>query len=257
LGWDVLVGASLAVVGPVLRPAAFEVEFTEASGMRRREHLASCWDVRFEDAVPVRPFCWTTGQRHFAGWWWSATTSRHVGHESWLERDQAMLLDFDPEVVAFSSQPFWLSWPEAGRTRRHAPDYFARLADGTGVVIDVRADDRIPAEDAEVFEMTARACAAVGWDYQRAGLVDPVLAANVRWLAGYRHPRCMNRERATRLREVFAIPAPLLAGARAVGDPLAVLPVLYHLLWTGALTADLASVPLSGESPVTASGGAE
>jgi hypothetical protein len=163
-----------------------------------------------------------------------------------------MMLDFDPGVVAFSSQPFWLSWQEAGKMRRHAPDYFARLADGTGVVIDVRADDQIPAKDAGVFEMTARVCASVGWVYRRAGAVDPVLAANVRWLAGYRHPRCLHRERAVRLREVFAGPAPLLAGARAAGDPVAVLPVLFHLMWTGVLVTDLASASLSGESVVAA-----
>jgi hypothetical protein len=27
-----------------------------------------------------------------------------------VERDVAMLLDFDPEIVGFSAQPFWLSW---------------------------------------------------------------------------------------------------------------------------------------------------
>lgn len=167
-----------------------------------------------------------------------------------------MMLDFDPQVVAFSSQPFWLSWTEAGRTRRHAPDYFARLADGTAVVIDVRADDQIPARDAEVFEMTARACASVGWAYRRAGEVGRVLAANVRWLAGYRHPRCMNQDLAARLREVFASPGGLLAGARAVGDPLAVLPVLYHLLWTRVLVTGLVSAPLSAESAVASAGGA-
>jgi hypothetical protein len=41
------------------------------------------------------------GQRNFPGLWWSATMGRHVGFESWLERDHAMLLDFDPRVVAF------------------------------------------------------------------------------------------------------------------------------------------------------------
>jgi len=38
---------------------------------------------------------------------------------------------------------------------------------------------------------------------------------------------------------VFAHPVPLLAGAEAVGDPIAVLPVLVHLLWLQDLTADL------------------
>jgi len=188
------------------------------------------------------------------GSWWSAKTGRHVGHESWLERDHAMVLDFDPRIAAFSSQPFWLSWQDDGKLRRHAPDYFARMADGAALVLDVRADDQIPARDAEIFEVTARACASVGWAYRRAGVLDPVLAANVRWLAGYRHPRCMHQERAARLREVFTRPAPLLAGARAAGDPVAVLPVLYHLLWTGLLVTDLATVPLSTGSVVTVSG---
>lgn len=165
-----------------------------------------------------------------------------------------MMLDFDPLVTAFSSQPFWLRWAQSGKTRRHAPDYFARLADGTGVVIDVRADDRIPEKDAEVFEMTRRACVGVGWAYRRVGVLDPVRAVNFRWLAGYRHPRCMKPDLAVRLRDVFASPAPLLAGARAAGDPVAVLPVLYHLLWAGVLSADLDSEPLGTGSAVTAAG---
>jgi hypothetical protein len=250
------VSDSSAVAGQAPLAAGVVAEFIGADGARRRERLAWCWDVRFEDVAPVRSFRWATGQRHFPGWWWSATTGRHIGHESWLERDTAMMLDFDPQVVGFSSQPLWLSWTDAGRTRRHAPDYFARLADGTAVVIDVRADGQIPAKDAEVFALTAQACASVGWAYRRTGEVDRVLAANVRWLAGYRHSRCMNQDVTARLRVVFASPAVLLAGAEAAGDPLAVLPVLYHLLWTGVLVTDLASVPLGTESVVTAAEGA-
>ena len=102
-----------------------------------------------------------------------------------------MLMDFDPDVRAVSSQPFWLRWRDGkGRSRRHAPDFFARRADGTGVVIDIRPDDRIPARDAETFAVTAQACEAAGWEYRRAGDLDPVLAANVRWLSRYRHRRC-------------------------------------------------------------------
>lgn len=58
-----------------------------------------------------------------SGRWWSATDGRHVGSESWLERD-LMLLDFDPTVIAIGSQPFWLRWSEGSgspvaRRRRH------------------------------------------------------------------------------------------------------------------------------------------
>jgi hypothetical protein len=59
-----------------------------------------------------------------------------------------MLTDSDPGITGIASQPFWLRWQdEDGRPRRHAPDFFARRAGG-GVVVDVRPDDRIPAEDA-------------------------------------------------------------------------------------------------------------
>ena len=59
------------------------------------------------------------------------------------------------------------------------------MIDGIGVVVD----DRVEVKDAEAFAATERACAAVGWRFRWAGNVSPVFAANVRRLAGYRHPR--------------------------------------------------------------------
>lgn len=203
----------------------------------------------------MRDFPSYKGQRNFPGLYFAACTGRHVGFESWLERDHMMLLDFSPQVRAFAAQPFWLLWPSGGRVRRHAPDIFVRLAGGGGVVVDVRADDRIRPEDAEAFEVTAAACESVGWGYRRVGVPDPVLAANVRWLAGYRHPRCLREEYRAGLLKAFDAPAPLLGGALAVGDRIAVLPSLFHLMWTGALAADLAAAPLSGGSLVSAAGG--
>ena len=233
-----------------------ELEFA-GDGGHRRVRLEDCGAVRFEGAVPVRSFRWSRGQRHFPGWWWLATTRRHVGYESWLERDHLMLLDFDPAVTGVASQPFWLHWHDGRRSRRHAPDFFARLAGGTGVVIDVRADDRIERQDAEAFEVTARSCGAAGWEFRRVGAVDPVLAANVRWLSRYRHPRCAGPPGAgDALRQAFTAPAPLLAGAAEVGDSLAVLPVLFHLLWQRELEADLGSGPLGPSSTVRIAAGA-
>ena len=69
------------------------------------------------------------------------------------------------------------------------------------------------------------------------------MAGNVRWLAGYRHPRHDQPDVAGLLRAAFAEPVALMAGAQAVGDPIAVLPVLFHLLWRHELVTDL-SVPL-------------
>lgn len=237
--------------------ARFDLAFLEAgrSGLSEcRRSLATCWNTRFECVPPVRQFPSYQGQKSFPGSWWASSMDALVGFESWLERDQVMMLDFSPQVTAFSSQPFWLRWVQRGQSRRHAPDFFARLRDGTGVVIDVRADDRIEPEDAEAFAATARACESVGWQYRRVGVVDAVLAANVRWLAGYRHPRCRNPRYADLLLQALCDPGPLLARAGSVGDPVAVLPTLFHLMWSRRLRADLESCPLSGGTMVVAAG---
>jgi hypothetical protein len=144
---------------------SFEVEFVESIGRVRKGLLAQLWSVPFERVRPVRSFPSFPGQKSFPGLYYAATMDAHVGFESWAERDVAMMLDFDPDVIAFSSQPFWLTWLQGGEERRHAPDYFARLADGTGVVIDVRSDDQVEPPDAEAFAATGRACRKVGWLY--------------------------------------------------------------------------------------------
>ena len=80
-----------------------------------------------------------------------------------MERDNVLALDFDPTVVGIASQPFWLSWrDEAGKLISHAPDFFARRADGTSVVVDCRPVERREPRDAAKFEATERAC-AIGW----------------------------------------------------------------------------------------------
>ncbi|MFF1377745.1 hypothetical protein [Streptomyces sp. NPDC058308] len=75
-----------------------------------RKPLGYAADVAFEDVAPVRDFPTYRGQRHFPWLYWSATMGRRVGFESWLERDHAILTDFDPQVVGYASQPFWLFW---------------------------------------------------------------------------------------------------------------------------------------------------
>ena len=250
----ILVGVCRVVVSLALggsrRAVDVDVAFVDAAGCARREPLSACWTVPFETVLPVRKFGSHRGQRSFKGLWWSATIADHVGFESWLERDHVMAMDFDAAVVGFSSQPFRIYWEHSGKVRTHAPDFFARLRDGTGVVIDVRADDRIEPDDAEVFAATARICESVGWEFRRVGEMDRVLASNMRWLAGYRHPRCLHAGRATDLQRAFQHPAPLLDGARLVGDPIAVLPTLFHLMWTQVLEGDLTAAPLSGSSAI-------
>ena len=238
-------------VGADLRLDLVEIGYVAADGAVQRTSLADGARVAFESCAPARRFLSRKGQRHLSGRWWSATMDGHVGYESWLERDHLMLLDFDPDVVAVASQPFWLYWTTAeGEARTHAPDYFVRRADGSAVVLDVRPDDRIKPRDAAAFAATARVCEWLGWQYRRLGVPDPIRTGNVRWLSGYRHPRHDRPVLAAALRELFGAPTALLGGAQAVGDPLAVLPVLFHLLWRQELVVDL-TVPLHPLAAVT------
>lgn len=202
--------------------------------------MGAGWSIRFEDVPPVRGFRWNKGDRSFPGWYSAVTTGSHVGYESWLERDRLILLDFAPDVVGIASQPFWLHWHEGEEKRRHAPDYFVRLADGRARVADVRAEDQVDEPTAEAFAAAERACSAVGWDFVHVGVPDPVFMANLRWLARYRHARCgREADVAERLLEVFRQPRRLRAGAEEAGDVLRVLPALFHMLWVGGLRADL------------------
>ncbi|WP_307783465.1 TnsA-like heteromeric transposase endonuclease subunit [Streptomyces sp. MBT53] len=158
-------------------------------------------------------------------------------------RDQAMALDFDPSVTALASQPLWLFREnEPGKSVSHAPDYFVRRADGSVLLVDCRPENRCPARDLAKFAVTERACAEIGWSYALLGELDPVEAVNLRWLAGYGHPRCFTVEVAARLREFLAAPGLLMEGVEEVGHPIAVLPVLFRLLWRQELLGDLSGL---------------
>lgn len=120
-------------------------------------------------------------------------------------------------------------------------------------MVDVRSADRMDERTEESFEATRKASGAVGWEFEWADAPEPMLMANVRWLARYRRRRSGRpAEAAARLIEVFAEPLPLWTGAERVGDRLQVLPVLFHLLWSGRLNADLESALLGKDSLVWA-----
>ncbi|WP_238328791.1 TnsA-like heteromeric transposase endonuclease subunit [Mycobacterium avium] len=135
-------------------------------------------------------------------------------------------------------QPFRFCWSDG---TSHVPDFFARNADGSAVVVDVRGDDRIGPADQEVFAKSESTCRSIGWGYRRVGKIDPTLLANVRWLSGYRHPRVCRIGVAEELLAVFSQPRPLMVGAGLVGDTVHVLPVLFHLLWHQRLVVEVAS----------------
>jgi hypothetical protein len=247
-----------AVAGNACRvpePGAVEAEFAGVDGtLVQRRWVEAAVAVRFEQLAPVAAFPVVPGRRWGPGWWWSATTGRHVMHGSQAMCTQLMILDRDPQVVALSARPVRLIWrdPGSGRVLTWVPQLFARHADGGALLADCPAATAPVGDRAErAAAVLEAACAAVGFIYRRLAPPEKAVAANVRWLAGYRHPRHRDAgDLEQAVLEAFAAERPLMAGAAAAGAVLTALPVLYHALWSGRLAADLTR-PLGEHTLVT------
>jgi hypothetical protein len=75
------------------------------------------------------------------------------------------------------------------------------------------------------------------------------------WLIRYWQRTCAGYRRARpdtvdALLKVFTEPIQLFSGAEKVGDRIAVLPVLFHLLWQQRLVTDLEAAPLGAATAV-------
>jgi hypothetical protein len=154
-------------------------------------------------------------------------------------RTELMLLDRDPAVVALACRPVELVWCEGGKAVGHAPQLMARLKDGSGLLVDCAARGGPSARLADRAGVMAAATEAAGWCYRLAKPQDSVWVANVRWLAGYRHPRHAAGSRMPAVVAAFGSPRPAVEAVRELGDPIAVWPVVFHALWSGVLSVRL------------------
>ena len=237
---------------PCELPDGIRLVYADDRGRQRTVGLHDANLVDFGLAKPLRKPAAYRGQRNFPGWWWSATTRTHVLYESWLERHYIIEADRNAQVTGISGQPFALAWPSGKkRDTAHFPDLFCRSVDGGGIVTDCHPSDRSDDDFRYKCAVTAAACQVAGWEFRVVGEPDPVWAANLRWIAGYRHPRFANPGIEELLVSAFAQPGVLSQTAMQAGDPIRVLPVLFHLLWRGRLTGDL-SRPLGYGTMLTA-----
>ena len=210
-----------------------------------------------ERAVPIRRFFAWPGKRNYEGLWWSNTARGHVPFESLLEREYVMSADFDPHIVAIVAQPLALLWPR--RTvgqKSHVPDFFVRLKNGDGRLVDVRHPNRVSRAAAQ-FTLTRQVCAEIGWEYEIFTGLEPVAEQNMRWLAGYRRDRCAPADETVAvITRCFAHPLPLGLGVYRVSRSTGaskdmVLANVLHLLWRRQLSANL-NAPLSLDAEVSA-----
>ncbi|WP_245001450.1 TnsA-like heteromeric transposase endonuclease subunit [Streptomyces alfalfae] len=234
---------SLAGRAAVDQGSGFEAVFLDPVGQAVQQRWAdAAMTVAFEELPPVSAFPVVPGRRWGPGLWWSATTGRHVAAGSNAMRVQLMVLDRDPDVTGLAGRPVRLLWRNPrGQVRSWVPQLFARRADGTALLADCPSHPEAGGERAlKAAQAVAQACAHIGWTYRRLAPLDEAAAANLKWLAGYRHPRNAGRlGLMPAVLQAFTRPRPLLEGAVAAGDPVEVLPAIFHALWHGHLTACL------------------
>lgn len=194
-------------------------------------------------AVPWRKTRSARGQVHYPGYFWSATMGAHVVYESRLELARLLLADFDCHVAVIAAQPFLLQARVDGRARRHVPDFLLVHADRSVRVVNVKpvsrlADPRIE----EALAWPGRLFQAHGWEHEIWSGADPVLLANLRFIAGYRRPGLLPDDL---LDEVLAVvrPADTIGGviSRVPGTrkPGEVKAAVLRLLWQQRLATDL------------------
>jgi len=234
-----------------------KLSYRDAEGTK---HTVALDRVRPEDlatAWPWRTFRSYRGQPCYSGMYWSATMGTHVVYESRLELARLLLADFDQAVVSIVAQPFQLSAQVDGRVRRHVPDLL--LVDRTGAVTVVDVKPAALLDEPTVARTLAWAGELIetrGSRFQVWSGCDGVLLANLRFLAGYRRSSMFSEEL---LAEVLATVGDgdtvakverRLASRQPVG---VVRPALLHLLWRGAVAADLHQV-LSGATTLRRTG---
>lgn len=213
--------------------------------------------VPIECATPIRKFFSWPGKRNYEGLYWSSTNRRHVDFESLLEREYLLAADNASDIVSIAAQPLALLWPRDTRGNRdHVPDFFVRLSNGDGRLIDVRSPKGAE-KRAEQSTLTAKLCDEIGWEYEVFTGLPPELAHNLRWLAGYRHDRSAPPpEIAEAIEQCFAAPVALRLGldeaSSRTGRSIELTTAnVLHLMWRRKLSTDLTR-PMSMSSEVWA-----
>lgn len=172
-----------------------------AVSVRNRETLAEYstdWGLVTTDllsgAQSWRTFRWYRGQRHYSGTYWSSTECAHVVYESRLELARLLYADFDVAVRRIVAQPFLLTARIDRRVHRHIPDFL--LVDEQGpVVVDVKPI-ALQGNSSVSFTLdwTRDLVESHGWRYEVWSEPPATELGNVRFLAGFRNPRCFDDE---------------------------------------------------------------
>lgn len=127
-----------------------------------------------------------------------------AGHESSLERDWLITLDFDWRVRRVLEQPYSLNYLLDGKTRRYTPDILADFDDGKEqwtVVYEVKSDDDLREnwlEQRPRYKAAVHDCRQKGWRFRivTERHIRTPHVENVRFLRRYRDlaPHVLHQE---------------------------------------------------------------
>lgn len=88
-----------------------------------------------------------------------------VWWESQIERDYIYLLEIDPDVISYKSQPFFLNYMKEGKTRKYTPDFWVKRTNFEQV-IEVKPAEKISSEkNQDLWRNIMPLCEEKGWEF--------------------------------------------------------------------------------------------
>jgi hypothetical protein len=188
--------------------------------------------LRLEDIQSFRNPTSYRGQKHLPGYFWLSQTLQLIWYESRLEMMILKTLDFEEKIKCIISQPINIEFTLAGKTYNHVPDFLLIRKDGSKFLLNVKPLRFInSAKNERAFAACADLCKELNWDYATRSEPNPVYAANINWLLGYRR-KPIGLEKFTDLFEAHLTSKTTISEVLKFAEPEALSrPVLFHLLW--------------------------
>lgn len=192
-----------------------------------------------DELQPLRIPTASALNRHVAVTAYSMTNNAALQLESGLEHDLLRRVDRDPRILHIVAQPLRLSW-KGGPPNRHVPDLLTVSADGSVVVWDVRSSDQQDDDFNVKSSIALAACAAVGWQYQVFGGLEPVERINLLWLHGFRRQPTWTVHHRQRIMKIAKTSGATLGKVLNADDGTGELKsAVWHLIWCSALDIDI------------------
>lgn len=106
-----------------------------------------------------------TGTKKNIGRFFSVKMNSLIWYESLLERDYMYLLEIDPDVLSYRSQPLKIAYKEDGKPRRYTPDFFVERSQKKQV-IEIKPRTKIDDDkNRKLFQSITYICQSKGWDF--------------------------------------------------------------------------------------------